>query len=149
MSSSTDEQTGTGRETLRLKLPSRFEAIESARSSVLRFLAPYEPGPRALFDIELVIEEVLTNVVKYAFRDGGTHEIHLTVRIEGDGVALQFEDDGMAFDPLRAPEPKAPSDIDEAVPGGLGIALLRRHCSSADYRRLGDRNVLVVRVAPN
>ncbi len=148
MSSSTDEQTGTGRETLRLKLPSRFESIESARSSVLRFLAPYEPGPRALFAIELVLEEALTNVVKYAFRDGGAHEIDLTVRVEDGAFVLQFEDDGVAFDPLQAPEPKAPSVIDEAVPGGQGIKLLRRSCSSAEYRRLGDRNVLVVRVAP-
>jgi serine/threonine-protein kinase RsbW len=147
MWSSLHEESGSGRETLRLKLPNRFDALEAARLSVLRFLAPHQPSPRALYAVELVVEEALTNMMKYAFRDGDSHEIDLTVRIEADGIVLRFEDDGVAFDPLQAPEPRAPSTIEEAVPGGLGIALLRRHCSSADYRRLGGRNVLTVRVS--
>lgn len=146
MSNSAEERPGVGRAPLRLTLPSRFDAIEAARLSVLRFLAAHAPSARALFAVELVLEEALTNVIKYAFRDSGLHHIDLTVGIDKGEIVLQFEDDGVAFDPLQAPEPKVPSVIDEAVPGGLGIKLLRRSCSSAEYRRLGDRNVLVVRV---
>jgi anti-sigma regulatory factor (Ser/Thr protein kinase) len=147
MSSSLQEHSGSRRETLRLKLASRFDALEAARLGVLRFLAPHHPSPRALYAVELVLEEALTNTIKYAFPDGANHEIDLTVGIEADGIVLRFEDDGVAFDPLQAPPPRVPSTIEEAVPGGLGIALLRRHCSAADYRRLGDRNVLTVRVS--
>jgi anti-sigma regulatory factor (Ser/Thr protein kinase) len=68
--------------------------------------------------------------------------------MDEDGIVLRFEDDGIAFDPLQAPEPNTPSSIDEAVPGGLGIKLLRGHCRSAHYRRLGDRNVLTVGISP-
>lgn len=146
MSSSWQQHGGSGREPLRLKLPCRLDAPEAARLAVLRFLAADPPGPRALYAVELVLEEALTNIVKYAFPDGDPHEIDLTVAVEADGIVLRFEDDGVAFDPLQAPQPKVPASIDEAVPGGLGIALLRRHCSSASYRRLDGRNVLTVLV---
>jgi anti-sigma regulatory factor (Ser/Thr protein kinase) len=140
-------QADVGGSLLRLKLPNRRDAVETARQSVLTFLEPHALSQRTVFAVELVLEEALMNVISYAFQDDAWHEIDLTVQIEGGDVVLRIEDGGIAFDPLQVPERTPPASIDEAVPGGLGIRLVRRFASSAAYERLGKRNVLTVRVA--
>jgi len=132
---------------LRLKLPNCRDAIESARLGVLIFLQPLALRPRTIFAVELVLEETLMNVISYAFQDDAGHEIDLTVQVEVGDVVLRIEDGGFAFDPLQVPERTPPASIDEAVPGGLGIRLVRRFASSTAYERVGNRNVLTVRIA--
>jgi len=132
---------------LRLKLRNRRDAIEQARRSVLDYLAPHRPCPATVYAAELVLEEALMNVISYAYGDRTAREIDLTVRVQGADIVIRIEDDGIAFDPLRVPEPPTPVSIDESVPGGLGIKLMRRAARSAAYERVGDRNVLTLAVA--
>ena len=76
---------------LRLQLASDRTALEPARLAVLDFLAPFSPSARTVYAIELVLEEVLTNEIKYAFDDHAEHPIDLTVRLEPDALqTLRF-----------------------------------------------------------
>ena len=138
---------------LRLRLAKDLSALEPARQAVLDFLLPSAPSARAVYAVELVLEEMLSNQIKYAFSEG--HEpsagaepmIELTVWTEPGAVMLQFEDNGVAFDPLQAAAPVAPTSIDVAPVGGLGVVLVRKFVSSATYQRREDRNRLTLGVA--
>lgn len=132
---------------LRLHLANERAALEPARLAVLAFLAPFSPSPRTVYAIELVLEEVLTNEIKYAFDDHAEHPIELTVRLEPDAVVLRFEDGGVAFDPLQASAPQAPTSVDDAPVGGLGLVLVRSFATSASYERRDGRNCLTIGVA--
>ena len=138
---------------LRLQLANDLSALEPARLAVLDFLLPHEPSARAVYAVELILEEVLSNQVKYAFRDGAAPTttsdplIELTAWTEGGSVMLQFKDSGVAFDPLQAVAPVPPTSIDVAPVGGLGVVLVRKFASCASYQRRDGRNCLTIGVA--
>jgi anti-sigma regulatory factor (Ser/Thr protein kinase) len=126
---------------LKLCLAGDSAALESARVAVLDYLAPFAPGAKAVYAVELVLEEVLTNQFKYA-----AAPIDLMLHVEPRLAVLQFEDGGAAFDPLQAPTPPSPSSLDEAKVGGLGLMLVRRFARTARYERIGERNRLTIGV---
>lgn len=103
-------------------------------------------GARTVYDTELVLEEVLTNVIRHAFRDHGQHRIDIELAVGPDAVVLAFADDGEPFDPRAFPQRRAPSSIEEAEAGGLGLVLVRGVAQAIDYERRNDRNHLVIRV---
>ena len=133
--------------TLELQLPNDGAALEPTRLALLDFLAPHAPSAQAVYTLELVLEEVLTNQIKYANADAAGPQSSLTVKVEPGLVLLQFEDSGVAFDPLQAPDPKLPSSIDEARVGGLGLMLVRHFAKSTHYERVDGRNRLTIGVA--
>ena len=131
-----------GASPLKLRLAGDGAALESARVAVLDYLAPFAPSAKAVYAIELVIEEVLTNQFKYA-----AAPIDLMLHVEPSLAVLQFEDGGAAFDPLQAPTPPVPASLDEAPIGGLGLMLVRRFARTARYERIDERNRLTIGVA--
>ena len=121
--------------------------FEATRLAVLEFLAPSQPSAKALFQVELVLEESLMNIVWHAFDDDQTHPIALHLADTGDAVEMRFEDDGKPFDPTAARAPVLPSSLDEATPGGLGLVLVRKFARSIAYTRTAGRNCLAIEVA--
>lgn len=132
---------------LLLTLTNDRDGFDETRLAVLRLLAPHAPSPQLLFNVELILEETLMNVIWHAFPDDEAHPITLSVQVEPDDIVMHFEDDGIAFDPLLAPAPTLPTSIDKAVPGGLGLMLVRKFARSVGYERNAGRNCLTVRVA--
>jgi anti-sigma regulatory factor (Ser/Thr protein kinase) len=93
--------------------------------------------------ITLALEEAVANVIRNAFV--GLPPPHaITVRLDITAVSIVAEvvDNGRAFDPTAAPDPDLSLPLQDRVPGGLGIHLMRRLMDRLDYRRDGDTNVL-------
>jgi anti-sigma regulatory factor (Ser/Thr protein kinase) len=132
---------------LRLRLANDAAALESTRLALLDFLQAFAPSAKAVYAVELVLEEVLTNQFKYAVAGRADAHIEFAAHIEHGHVVLSFEDDGPAFDPLQAPAPPPPRSIEEAPIGGLGLVLVRRFASSVSYVRRNGRNGLTAHVA--
>jgi serine/threonine-protein kinase RsbW len=102
--------------------------------------------PEAVFSLNLALDEVVTNVIRYAHDDDGReHPIVVRLALERDVLTAQVEDDGRAFNPLEAPAPDLSANLDERPIGGLGIFLVRSVMNSVDYRREDGRNVLIMR----
>jgi serine/threonine-protein kinase RsbW len=95
-----------------------------------------------LFKFDLCAEEAVTNTISYAFPEHGAHEISLRLSVSKLMVCLEIEDDGVAFNPLDAPQHVQPASLEEAHIGGLGIVLIRRLMDECTYARQGGRNVL-------
>lgn len=131
---------------LRLQVAPEPDALEPARLAVLAHLAPYMLSAAAVYAIELVLEEVLSNQIKYAFTEHAATALALSVDLQVGAIVLGFEDDGRAFDPLQAAAPAAPTSIDEARVGGLGLVLVQRFAASARYERVDGRNRLTVAI---
>jgi anti-sigma regulatory factor (Ser/Thr protein kinase) len=103
-------------------------------------------GPETVFSINLALDEVVSNVIRYAHDDDGRqHPIVVRLAIERDVLTAQVEDDGRAFNPLEAPAPDTDASIDERPMGGLGIHLVRSVMNSVEYRREDGRNVLTMK----
>jgi serine/threonine-protein kinase RsbW len=133
-------------ELLRLRLRNESSAPETARQALQAPLQEQGISPRALYRLELVLEESLMNRLWHAFPEGGEHEIVLTLGLLPDVLVLRIEDDGIAFDPLQAPPPRPYTTLDEAQPGGLGLLLTRKAARHCHYERSGGRNRFTVHI---
>jgi anti-sigma regulatory factor (Ser/Thr protein kinase) len=136
-----------GNPTLTLRPAPGSAALDAARQAVLAFLAPLAPSALAVYAIELVLEEVLTNQFKYAAAGGAAADIVLHVSTQPGQAVLCFDDDGAPFDPLHAAAPRPPRTLEEAPIGGLGLVLVRHFASSAGYERIDGRNRLSIGIA--
>ena len=99
----------------------------------------------AIFSVNLALDEVVTNVIRYAHDDGRQHPIIVRLALEAGVLTAQVEDDGRAFNPLDAPVPDIGAGIDDRPIGGLGIHLVRSVMTSVEYRREDGRNVLTMK----
>lgn len=135
-------------------MPTFRRTLKASREEVLAtldetgaFVSSCALASRAAYAVELASEELLSNVAKYAGRDGEPATASLLVEAGADGVRLELEDDGPPFDPTSVPPPP-PMTLD-ASPGGRGLHLVRSLSRSLSYRRERDRNVLVVEIDPS
>src|ERR1700752_166387 len=80
-----------------------------AATSWLRSL-PTGLAPSRLADAELCLDELVTNLVRYAWADEGraAHTVTVAVERAGSEVEITVQDDGRAFDPTAAPLPAMP-----------------------------------------
>ena len=94
--------------------------------------------------LNLALDETITNIIAYAYDDAGEHEITVRISVVAGALTAEVIDDGREFDPLlvAAPDPAAP--LAERRVGGLGIHLVRRLMDDIRYRREGARNHLVL-----
>jgi len=125
--------------------------LQNQRSEVARLTAAVDHFSREtgisdedLHNIHLILDELVINVIKYAFRDSGPHTIEVTLALSGPRLTMTVEDDGESFDPTAHPEPDLEVPIEERPIGGLGIHIVRSLSDSVTYRRHGRRNTLTV-----
>ena len=111
------------------------------------FLDAHEMGPRTCYMVCLVLEELITNTIKYGYADAGQHTIAVDLLLEPTQVVLRLADDGRPFDPLDLPPPQTDGDLEDRSVGGLGIHLVRSLAAAMSYRREADRNLVEVRFA--
>jgi anti-sigma regulatory factor (Ser/Thr protein kinase) len=115
--------------------------VELARRTIRSFL---QNPPRTEHDhhcIELIVEEWLTNLVRYGCAEGRTHLASLTLTNLGLTVRIRLEDDCAAFDPLALPPPPVDADLDQRQFGGLGVHLIRSMVEEFSYERRRDKNI--------
>ncbi len=94
--------------------------------------------------LNLAIEEVLVNVIQYAYPPETTKKISLTARWTDDKKHVDFilKDCGKAFDPLQADVADTDLSLEDRPIGGLGILLMRDIMDTVGYQRLNGENIL-------
>jgi serine/threonine-protein kinase RsbW/sigma-B regulation protein RsbU (phosphoserine phosphatase) len=130
---------------LNLTLSNDISEISRIRDTVAQFCRDEGLAPELEDDLCLALEEIVINVIRYAYPDNGQHEISLRLNLENTCVSMSVEDDGVEFNPLNAPEPDLTSPIHERRVGGLGILLVRKLMDSVEYQRAGGRNHLTMK----
>ena len=126
-------------------VPSRLEEIRTIEIVLAEFADEQELPPEALFQIQLSLEEIFTNVVSYAHDDNQEHDVEIVLSKDGKAVTVEIIDDGLPFDPLKdAPELDVDSSLEDRGIGGAGIRLVRQMMSDLNYKRDNARNHLVM-----
>jgi anti-sigma regulatory factor (Ser/Thr protein kinase) len=100
---------------------------------------------KATHDLQLALEEHLTNIAAYAHDDGQLHKVRLRFMFVERELSVEIEDDGTPFNPMEFPAPDLSVPIEQRTLGGLGIHMIRKSVDALEYRREGDRNVLVMK----
>jgi anti-sigma regulatory factor (Ser/Thr protein kinase) len=87
---------------------------------------------RTIERLDLCSTEVVTNIISYGYDDCATHQISLRLDRRGAGLALEIGDDGNAFDPHQADEPRpaANSRRQDRAGGYRSCAAFRMNCGT-------------------
>jgi len=112
----------------------------------VRFIEEKGVSGQAVYLVNLVIEEMGTNLLKYGYDDTAVHEILLRLEIRHGTLLVLMEDDGHEFNPLNAKEPDVNLPAEERALGGLGIHLVRKMAEQVSYERRDGRNRLTVEI---
>jgi anti-sigma regulatory factor (Ser/Thr protein kinase) len=100
---------------------------------------------RCLFQMNLALDEIFSNIVHNGFRDGKEHKIHFRISLSDDILHICIEDGGIPFNPLPVNCPDTQCPLEKRSVGGLGIHLVRNMMDEVDYRREKGRNILMLR----
>lgn len=95
-------------------------------------------------NINLALEEAVTNVIMYAYPEGEEGELRLDAVIDDDSLKFILSDKGKEFDPTAKPEPDITLDVEKRPVGGLGIHLVRKIMDSVSYKRKDGKNILTM-----
>ncbi len=127
------------------RLKNRLKEIEPLAKALEGFAAVHNLPAQSVFQINLSLDELLTNTISYGFPDGGDHEIVVEAVLQEDGLVITTRDDGLPFNPLERTEPDISQDIEERPIGGLGIHLVRSTMDEIEYRWETGENVLTMK----
>jgi serine/threonine-protein kinase RsbW len=101
--------------------------------------------PMALtMNINLVLEEAISNIIFYGFRDSEIHKISVTLLLENKILTIIILDDGIPFDPTAKSKPDVTLPAEDRPIGGLGIFLISKLMDSVNYSRENNRNILTL-----
>ena len=93
--------------------------------------------------IRLCVEEVVENVVQYAYEAGaGYMQVETTLK---NGVwCIVFEDAGVPFNPLDKEDPDITLSVEDRPIGGLGIFLCKQMMDHLEYHYEDGCNRLIM-----
>ena len=93
--------------------------------------------------ILVIIEEIFSNIVRYAFADKDEHHIDIRLDLVDGQIEIEIIDDGIAFNPLDYElSPQADPATSDA--GGMGLTLIRAFSSDLVYQRHAGKNHLKI-----
>jgi len=127
---------------LELTIPNRLSESAGVKEHFDTFAEHYGIPDQIRLKMHVVIDELLTNIISYAYPDDETHDISIKVELSADRLKVSMVDDGIPFNPLGIETPDTGLALEDRKIGGLGIHLVRKMMDRVSYRRRIDKNVI-------
>jgi phosphoserine phosphatase len=109
-----------------------FESIPAMVAFTAGAFERMDVDAQLLPSVDLAVEELFTNMVKYG--TGSTAAVHLGLTAIDGGVEVTLIDhDVEPFDITQSPDVDIDAPIERRKPGGLGLHLIRRIADSVEY----------------
>lgn len=130
----------------RIDVSAMAENLETVCEFVFNLMKRHNFSSRAISEIGIVIDEIYSNIVRYAY-----HETKGSVSVlvcPGGGpetITLTFMDSGQPFNPLKTADPDVSRDIESRDIGSLGIFMVKQIMTSVAYEYRDFKNILTLR----
>ena len=100
-------------------------------------------NPELINKLDMCCEELYANITFYSYPPK-TGIIEVTISKTTDKIILQFEDEGIPYNPLEKADPDITLPPEERPCGGLGIFMVKEMADDIKYQHIGNKNVLTV-----
>jgi sigma-B regulation protein RsbU (phosphoserine phosphatase) len=114
--------------------------LAALTATMERVSAEHGMPEKSLFQLQVALDEIVSNVIKYAWPEGGAHDIEICITARDDGLEVEIIDDGQMFDQRDAPKRDKPLRGRRPQPGGVGVQMTKQLVDRIDYARIGNRN---------
>ena len=136
----------TPMQTVQLVLKNQLTELDAIALKLEELAENWNIPAKIVMELNLVLEELFTNVVFYAFDDKEEHAIILDfVLVDPHQLQVRLTDDGKPFNLLE----KKVNDVfdkplEERQIGGLGIHFVKEMMNSVNYQRENDKNIVLL-----
>ena len=123
-----------------------MDQLKTVTDFVNRQLADCGCSRRTRIHLDVAIDEVFCNIVRYAYdAEPGTVTVRVTAEEETGIIAVTFLDRGRPFNPLEKEMPDTTRlKAKERPIGGLGLFMVKRFMDSIAYDYQDGQNVLTM-----
>ena len=116
------------------------DSMSEAASFVEEELARLECDHKTAMKFMVAVDEIYSNIIYYS----GADNARISVDKKGGSVYLIFSDDGKPYNPLEREAPDITLSLEERIPGGMGIFIVRNSMDEMTYRYEEGRNELTL-----
>ena len=128
-----------------IKLKNQVGELERVAVFIEEICEELGLGMELQMNLNLVMEEMVSNVIFYAYPEGTDAEIGLMAEYDGKELTFVLSDRGREFDPTL----KEDADIDvnpiDREIGGMGIWIVKNIMNQVTYQRLEGKNLLTMK----
>jgi anti-sigma regulatory factor (Ser/Thr protein kinase) len=122
---------------------SEIHEIPRIRKDLEMLATEWNIPPSKKRQILVIVEELFSNIVRFAYEDAQEHTIELRMKKDESTLHIEIIDDGIAFNPLdHSKDPL--NDPSLASSGGMGLTLVQTFANKMSYQRRGDKNCLFI-----
>lgn len=97
-----------------------------------------------LFALQIIVEELVTNVIDYGGVPAGKQAVMVELSREDGLLTIRITDSGHAYNPLLREEPDTTLPAEQRPIGGLGVFFCKKLTDEQTYEHRDGRNVLVL-----
>jgi serine/threonine-protein kinase RsbW len=108
------------------------------------FAAAAGLSDKDLFALQIVVEELVTNVIDYGGVPAGEHAATVELATEGGVLTMVITDRGREYNPLLREAPDTSLPAEQRPIGGLGVHFCKKLTDTQDYARVDGQNVLTL-----
>ena len=128
-----------------LKVDATVESIPAVTDFVDQELDAIGCSVKAKTQFNVAIDEIVSNVARYAYEDGvGPLLVRFAYEEGTRTVSLTFVDRGMPYNPLQKADPDVSLSAEDRPIGGLGVFLVKKTMDKMDYAYKHGQNVLTI-----
>jgi len=133
-----------------LTIENKISSLNEIASFVEQFGAENNLLQKDIFELNLILDELITNTINYGYSDSEIHTIEISIEIESGSFLIKIIDDGKEFNPIERENADINVELADRKIGGLGIYLVKQKIDNITYQRISNKNVLniVKKVSP-
>ncbi|MBR6277073.1 MAG: ATP-binding protein [Prevotella sp.] len=129
-----------------LKLKNQVGELERVNQFVEEIGEELNLDMEMQMNLNLVMEEMVSNIIFYAYPEGSDAEIELMAESDGKELTFVLSDQGSEFDPtLKEDADVNINPIDREGLGGMGIFIVKNIMNQVTYQRLEGKNLLTMK----
>jgi anti-sigma regulatory factor (Ser/Thr protein kinase) len=119
--------------------------LEKLEGFTADFAAKAGLSEKDLFALQIVVEELVTNVIDYGGVPAGEHAVRVDLSADDGELGIRLTDRGREYNPLLREDPDVTLPAEQRPIGGLGVHFCKKLTETQEYERRDGCNVLTLR----
>ena len=128
-----------------IRIKNQVNELERVNQFVEEICEELGLGMELQMNLNLVIEEMVSNVIFYAYPKEKSEEIELTAESDGKELTFVLSDKGKEFDPTMKEDADPNINPMDRDIGGMGIYIVKNIMNEVTYQRLEGKNLLTMK----
>lgn len=119
--------------------------LEKLEGFTAEFAAKAGLSDKELFALQIIVEELVTNVIDYGGVPSGEHAVRVELSAADGELVICLVDRGKEYNPLLREDPDVTLPAEKRPIGGLGVHFCKKLTDAQEYERRDGCNVLTFR----